>query len=183
MTETSPVGRYQILNPDFVTLPIPGQCILCGSHNRPVVTMQLVIRNYGTIMFCLLCTRSMLDDLGGAIGVTSIENFRRVRDEKDELYKELRRYKEAMSGIHGDLDAVLQRRLDSVAVGSDSGNHVGNSPAEDSGADKVSDGIDSGTVSEPDGKDSRTDDRSDGSSDSGIPSSGEFFLGDFETSR
>lgn len=173
MTEpNTPVGRYQILDPAFMTLPTPAVCSLCGSHNRPVVTMQLMIRHYGTVMFCGQCFGSMVADVGAAFGFTSIENFRLARDERDELAKQLALYQEAFSGIHADFDTVLHRRLDSVTNGSDPSSDLGDSPAEDSDSDEVRDGedsgIDTGSSEEPSGSDE-------------IPNF--FIFGDLETTR
>jgi hypothetical protein len=190
---TVPVGRYQILDPNFVSIPPPGQCALCGAHSRPVISFQFQVRNYGSVVWCLECTRSMLNDLGGAIGVIPIETFRQVRDERNELKAKVIKYEEIWSGLHHDLDSLLHNRLNSLTGVFGPSNILGDPPTEDLSTVEVRDGENSdggssesdvsvGTDGEVDSGDSSGNNDEPAEHVGSNPSQEFFYFGDLETS-
>lgn len=106
----SPVGRFQILTE---SLPTPACCALCGSHNRPVVAFQLIIRQYGAVMFCTTCFLSIVFDLGEDLNVVTRGELEYVQKALDAANTRVDRYESLMGGIHDDITNLVRERLDS----------------------------------------------------------------------
>jgi len=109
----SPVGRFQILTEG---LPSPACCALCGSHNRPVVAFQLIIRQYGAVMFCTTCFQSIVFDLGEELNVVTRGELEYVQKSLGQAKELVQRYEALMGGLHADITRVVTERLDSFSA-------------------------------------------------------------------